>query len=310
MKPLWIIIDGVDGAGKTTLCKSLQTALNLRNNTKVIHLPYKHCIYYEDIRELLTHNDNSNPDLIQYYMVANYRDALQNFIIPTLNTGTNVILDRWITSTIVYNIYDQGNFMRELCNLSWLMSYNTTDGFMNPKIMNIDIIHKILTIGIDMQGYIPDALIYLIPNQTILDDICKKRKDEGSKEVNDVDHEKLIKINKIFSNMALMSTTSIPFKNLQGMVLMNDIKFDYTDIKKVVAITGEESKVLDYYTTLFPDSMQVIHEILEHQLCAENVSAPKNEMESSEIYQNTEYLDSCATFGNCLSGNPSFYYEQ
>ena len=307
MKPLWIVIDGIDGAGKTTLCKNLETALNLRNDTEAIHLPYEHAVYYQDIRDMLKEKDQSKSDPLQYKMIANYRDTLKNFIIPMLKKGTNVILDRWITSTIAYNLYDQGNLMIELCNLSWMMSYSESDLFTShSKIMNIDIIHNIITTGIDLCGYTPDALMYLIPDQNIINKICQKRKEEGSKEVNDVDYVKISKINKIFANMGKMTSYSISYKNGQGMDMIDDITFAYTDISKVVSITGVDT---DYYMTLFPDAMEVIHRVLEKQICSDDFSVSKTDITDYEQYQDTECADPCAIVGMHPSDSPSYYDE-
>ena len=308
MKPLWIIIDGIDGAGKTTLCKNLETALNFRNDTEVIHLPYEHAVAYQYIRELLKDKDQNQSDIIQYNMIANYRDTLKNFIIPMLKKGTNVILDRWITSTIAYNLYDNGNLMIELGNLSWMMSHDVSKSFMaEPRIMNVDIIHNMLTTGIDLQGYKPDVLIYLIPNQDIVNAICQKRKEEESEEVNDVDCEKMAKINKIFSNMAEMSTISIPYKNSEDMAY--DIKFGYNDISKVFGITEESDKIEKYYMTLFPNAMEVIHQILENTMNHKDSETSTFQIEPQALCLNTTLSDPCAIFDNQTFDETSCYDE-
>lgn len=310
MKPLWIIVDGIDGSGKTTLCKNLETALNLRNDTESIHLPYEYSVYYQDIKEMLKDKEQSNSDKLQYLMIANYRDTLKNFIIPMLSKGTNVVLDRWITSTIAYNLYHQGQLMVELCNLSWMMAYDTAERFISKsKIMNIDIIHNILISGIDTQGYSPDALMYLIPNSSLITSICQKRKEEGSKDNNDVDYVKMAKLNKIFSSMAKMSVTSLPYTNNQGIEINDDIRFDYTKLTKVVGITSEDQGCIsEYYSTLFFDAMQVIHQVLELEQSSGFSVEPvdlKNLVECPSIKSSDPYV----TFDTPLPSAPSYYYE-
>ena len=94
IEPLWIVIEGADGTGKTTLARRLQTTIQ---HSRYLHFP--------------NHNgDWSLPDTISkhcsmFLYAAELVDGYHRTIMPMLyNDEVNVICDRWFMSNFVYHL--------------------------------------------------------------------------------------------------------------------------------------------------------------------------------------------------------------
>lgn len=107
-----IVLEGVDGSGKTTLAQELVAHLVAQN---------EHAVYFSfpgrepgtlgaQIYELhhrakeLGVNAKVHPASLQMLHIAAHIDAIENRIFPTLRAGTHVVLDRYWWSTWVYGI--------------------------------------------------------------------------------------------------------------------------------------------------------------------------------------------------------------
>ena len=66
---------------------------------------------YKKIRQLLA-EENVPTDILQSMMIVNMKDTFNNIIIPKLeNEKIIIILDRWLLSTLVYNIMNKGKII-------------------------------------------------------------------------------------------------------------------------------------------------------------------------------------------------------
>ena len=114
-------------------------------------------------------------------------------------------------------------------------------------------------------------------------------------------------INKIFAKMAKMSISSAyPHESDKINDRIDNIRFEYTDITKVVAITAEHIK--EYYMTLFNDAMEVIHEVVDKQACADCVFVSTTDTIDDEQCLDKEYSGPCGVFDMHPSDSPSYYY--
>lgn len=107
------VIEGPDGSGKTTMCKNISKKL-LANNiySEIISLPNRFAFGYDKLREMLTKKVPT--DILQSIMIANMQETFDMEVKPRLDAGVIVILDRWLVSTIIYNILNNGNLVASM----------------------------------------------------------------------------------------------------------------------------------------------------------------------------------------------------
>ncbi len=103
MLPRFIVIDGIDGSGKTSQCKLLEKELKKTEHCVSIRDPGSTKIA-EDIRKILLNleNEKITPKTELFLYSACRNQLLENIIIPALNDNKIVICDRYISSTIAY----------------------------------------------------------------------------------------------------------------------------------------------------------------------------------------------------------------
>lgn len=186
-----IVVEGTDGSGKTTSCKKFSYYINNHPEefdgykAMSLSLPYNDgSEIYKKIRELLT-LERFPTDVLQSLMIVNMRDTFNNIIIPKLeNEKIIIVLDRWLLSTLVYNMMSKGNIfdsaVRYLCN---------TKSEANTSKLNLDIADHETYLDInefssDYCGLdiFPDRVFLLVPGLGILKKHCNMRM---GKEVND-----------------------------------------------------------------------------------------------------------------------------
>ncbi len=115
-KGKFIIIDGGDGAGTTTVSKKIVERFGW--NAIYTHEPGG-SPYAEKIRELILSDDAKLSDAETQFLLfwAARRDHLQQTVQPALEKGKIVISDRFDSSTYAYQIVAQDN--RALEELFW-----------------------------------------------------------------------------------------------------------------------------------------------------------------------------------------------
>ena len=112
---MFIVIEGVDGAGKTTFAKMLIEVLEKRN------LNYLHtrqpggCPGSENIRTLVKENTFTYfTDLL--LMFGARTESLANTIIPALNRKEIVICERYNDSTYAYQVFEGNELIAKTFN--------------------------------------------------------------------------------------------------------------------------------------------------------------------------------------------------
>lgn len=94
-----IVIEGPDGVGKTTLCKALAQRLD----GVYVSFPGREAGTLGKWVYDLHHTDLTiNPTALQALHIAAHIDTLNRFVLPAVNRGQTVILDRSFISTLVY----------------------------------------------------------------------------------------------------------------------------------------------------------------------------------------------------------------
>lgn len=130
-KDLFITIEGVDGAGKTTQCKFLQKYFEENNIPSIRTYEPGGEPLAEKIRDLII-NDDMDEETQFFLFNAARRAHVMNTIKPALAEGKIVICDRFIDSTFVY----QNNIGE---NLIWLCQHKATDNIYPDLTFIIDL---------------------------------------------------------------------------------------------------------------------------------------------------------------------------
>ena len=115
----FITLEGGEGAGKSTLAKTLYQFLQAKNIDVILTREPGGTKEAEAIRALVVEGDKDRFDPIAEALLFNAarRHHVHNRILPALENGTWVICDRFIDSTLVYQGYVQGvdiQFLKDL----------------------------------------------------------------------------------------------------------------------------------------------------------------------------------------------------
>lgn len=111
MRPLFISLEGIDGAGKSTQARRLAAHLRTRGRDPVLTREPGGAPGAEDIRRLLVEGDPArwSPETEILLFTAARRDHLERTIRPALAAGRDVITDRFADSTRVYQGATRGD---------------------------------------------------------------------------------------------------------------------------------------------------------------------------------------------------------
>lgn len=137
MKGIFIVVEGGEGAGKSTVCKALGERLEKAGYDVLVTREPGGCEKAEKIREIIMDTKGLNP-MAEAALFASAR-AIHNqeVIKPALEAGKIVICDRYILSNMVYQ------------------------GYMNDMDICSPLIHDILEMNEDMGNIMPDYTFYL-----------------------------------------------------------------------------------------------------------------------------------------------------
>lgn len=109
--PQLIVFEGVDAAGKSAVCTQYQSSLrNLGITAKLLSFPGKTPRTLGNLVYLLHHDpvsvgvDRLTPASLQTLHIAAHLDAIETVILPSLEAGETIVLDRYWWSTWVYGI--------------------------------------------------------------------------------------------------------------------------------------------------------------------------------------------------------------
>ena len=100
MKGKFIVIDGMDGAGKTTLSRKLYLELR-HNGYDVEALDNYYDQFCKDTFKIIE-NNNETPEVETLMFTSIFVHNYLNYVKPLINDGKIVIYDRWLTTTEAY----------------------------------------------------------------------------------------------------------------------------------------------------------------------------------------------------------------
>ncbi|MGQ9909498.1 MAG: dTMP kinase [Candidatus Flexifilum sp.] len=106
MKPLFIVLEGLDGAGKTTLGRTLTAHLKARFGPEAVlftYEPHDDSAAGDYIRAVLTKQFAIAPRTLALAYALNRADHTERVIAPHLAAGGIVICDRYLLSSLAYN---------------------------------------------------------------------------------------------------------------------------------------------------------------------------------------------------------------
>lgn len=114
----FIVIEGGDGAGKSSQCRLLAERLINSGTDAIVTREPGGAPLAEALRSLIL-DPKYSPDAVAelYLYSAARRDHMNAVIIPALNAGKTVVCDRFIYSTVAYQGYGRGldiDFVREV----------------------------------------------------------------------------------------------------------------------------------------------------------------------------------------------------
>lgn len=124
-KSFFIVIEGLDGSGKSTQAKLIKEYLEkLGRQCHVTKEPTDWSEPGKRARAIIQKEIKAPPEDLQGFMAQDRKEHLQKEITPNLQKGIDVISDRYFFSTIAYGSLD--------CSPKWLKSLNS--GFPIPDI--------------------------------------------------------------------------------------------------------------------------------------------------------------------------------
>lgn len=95
-----VIVDGIDGCGKTTICKYISDEIQAIYYKALGEGPIGQLIRKKILAKEFTHD--SYTELT--WMLASVLETIDDYVLPTLRRGTSVVLDRFLSSTYAYQI--------------------------------------------------------------------------------------------------------------------------------------------------------------------------------------------------------------
>ncbi len=100
---LFIVIEGIDGAGKTTQAKLLVESLKKEKQDAVYLKEPNNGKWGKKIRHIAVHGrEGVTPDEELQYFLSDREDDSKKNIIPALKAGKVVVMDRYIHSNMAY----------------------------------------------------------------------------------------------------------------------------------------------------------------------------------------------------------------
>ncbi len=105
----FIVMEGVEGAGKSRQCAMLVESLNSMGYSAVLTREPGGAPLAEQLRKLLLDPTYSPDAYAELYMYsAARRDHLNKIVFPALDSGKIVVCDRFVYSTLAYQGYGRG----------------------------------------------------------------------------------------------------------------------------------------------------------------------------------------------------------
>lgn len=106
-EPFFVVIDGIDGCGKTSIAKHIQDRLkNVYNKPWVSEMrAIGHGRIGAECRRRLLSDMETSPDYEAMLLPVAFQEVYHDHLIPNLNKGYSVVMDRWIASYYAYQVF-------------------------------------------------------------------------------------------------------------------------------------------------------------------------------------------------------------
>lgn len=106
-KPIWISFEGGEGCGKTSLMKILEKDFIEKNIDTILTREPGGVLIAEKIRDIILDKKNIQMDKITEALLyaASRRQHLVEKVLPALEKGKSVLMDRYVDSSIAYQGY-------------------------------------------------------------------------------------------------------------------------------------------------------------------------------------------------------------
>jgi dTMP kinase len=133
----FITLEGGEGAGKTTLIRSLMDRLEKSGREVVITREPGGSPIAEAIREIILHVDHTGMDPLTEALLyaASRRQHLAERVLPALARGAVVVCDRFVDSSLVYQGYARGLGIDAV----WEINRFATEGRMPDLTLYLDL---------------------------------------------------------------------------------------------------------------------------------------------------------------------------
>lgn len=99
--PLWIVVDGMDGAGKSSIVQRITEYLNERGIAAKNVSALGHGKIGKVVRERFMEG-NLTKELEAALLPAAFAETYFDFVLPEMEKGVSIVMDRWTASYAVY----------------------------------------------------------------------------------------------------------------------------------------------------------------------------------------------------------------
>lgn len=135
MSGRFISLEGVDGSGKSTQANLLADALRAQGREVVVTREPGGTPLGEGVRELLLHRVAMDPLAEAYLFAASRAQHVRDLIRPALRSGTWVVSDRFVDSSLAYQGVGRGLGIDTV----WAINQPALDGCLPDLAIVIDI---------------------------------------------------------------------------------------------------------------------------------------------------------------------------
>ncbi len=101
-KGIFIVIEGIDGTGKSTLASGIQQALKKEGHECLCTFEPTHGKWGTILRESFTAGSRLSPEEETDIFIKDRREHVKDQILPALRSGKIVVCDRYYLSTMAY----------------------------------------------------------------------------------------------------------------------------------------------------------------------------------------------------------------
>lgn len=154
-KGLFIVVEGIDGSGKSLLTHNLTQALEKRGQKVLLTKEPGGSTLGKNLRSILqTQEEVLNPKAEFLLFAADRAQHFEHVIIPALKTGTWVISDRCSDSSLAYQGYGRGLGVDMITAVNkWVMQDTKPDVVFYLKVDVITALNRIHERKLDLTAF-------------------------------------------------------------------------------------------------------------------------------------------------------------